>query len=192
MFRQIADQLWRRQGPGVRQLEANLARVIGPDPSVSDLRRHSREGMRSYLRYWLEASQSWVATVLAVWCCLSISTLKGMARCCCRWPGPTGSRSAISCTAHRGPRVSTFAPSSARQDRGAADPASRRRPGLQKVSPASRRPRKPQPEVHQGCEWLYVLNGDCGACSANRTWCSHPARRPCSTPAHTARESYQE
>ena len=34
MFRQIADQLWRRQGPGVRQLEANLARVIGPDASV--------------------------------------------------------------------------------------------------------------------------------------------------------------
>jgi lauroyl/myristoyl acyltransferase len=55
MFRQIADQLWRRRGPGVRQLEANLARVIGPDPSVSDLRRLSREGMRSYLRYWLEA-----------------------------------------------------------------------------------------------------------------------------------------
>jgi len=55
VFRQIADQLWRRQGPGVRQLEANLARVIGPDPPVSDLRRLSREGMRSYLRYWLEA-----------------------------------------------------------------------------------------------------------------------------------------
>ena len=29
MFRQIADRLWRRQGPGVRQLEANLARVVG-------------------------------------------------------------------------------------------------------------------------------------------------------------------
>jgi lauroyl/myristoyl acyltransferase len=55
MFRQIADQLWRRQGPGVRQLEANLARVIGPDASVTDLRRLSRDGMRSYLRYWLEA-----------------------------------------------------------------------------------------------------------------------------------------
>ena len=55
LFRQIADQLWRRQGPRVRQLEANLARVIGPDASVSDLRRLSRDGMRSYLRYWLEA-----------------------------------------------------------------------------------------------------------------------------------------
>ena len=55
MFRQVADQLWRRQGPRVRQLEANLARVIGPDPSVSELRRLSRDAMRSYLRYWLEA-----------------------------------------------------------------------------------------------------------------------------------------
>jgi phosphatidylinositol dimannoside acyltransferase len=54
MFRQIADQLWRRRGPGVMQLEANLARVIGPDASVMDLRRLSRDGMRSYLRYWLE------------------------------------------------------------------------------------------------------------------------------------------
>ena len=54
MFRQIADQLWRRQGPGVRQLEANLARVIGPDAPVMDLRRPSRDGMRSYLRYRLE------------------------------------------------------------------------------------------------------------------------------------------
>ena len=55
MFRRIADRLWRRQGPGVRQLEANLARVIGPDAPVMDLRRLSRDGMRSYLRYWLEA-----------------------------------------------------------------------------------------------------------------------------------------
>ena len=54
-WRQVADQLWRRQGPRVRQLEANLARVIGPDPSFVDLRRPSRDGMRSYLRYWLEA-----------------------------------------------------------------------------------------------------------------------------------------
>jgi KDO2-lipid IV(A) lauroyltransferase len=54
MFGQIADQLWRRQGRGVRQLEANLARVIGPDASAMDLRRLSRDGMRSYLRYWLE------------------------------------------------------------------------------------------------------------------------------------------
>ena len=40
-----------------RQLEANLARVVRaahPDAPVTDLRRLSRQGMRSYLRYWLE------------------------------------------------------------------------------------------------------------------------------------------
>ena len=53
LFMTIADVAWRRQGPGVQQLEANLARVIGP-ASVGSLRRLSRDGMRSYLRYWLE------------------------------------------------------------------------------------------------------------------------------------------
>jgi phosphatidylinositol dimannoside acyltransferase len=59
-FRQFADWLWWRQGPAVRQLEANLARVArardraGPEQFVMDLRKLSRAGMRSYLRYWLE------------------------------------------------------------------------------------------------------------------------------------------
>src|SRR5499433_1581845 len=56
-FRLVADWAWRRQGPGVRQLEANLARVAaaaGPDAPATDLRQLSRRGMRSYLRYWLE------------------------------------------------------------------------------------------------------------------------------------------
>lgn len=57
VFRQIADWAWRRQGPTVQQLEANLARVTRaahPDTPVTDLRELSRQGMRSYLRYWLE------------------------------------------------------------------------------------------------------------------------------------------
>src|SRR5215469_18514467 len=57
VFRQIADWLWRRQGPAVRQLEANLSRVARaapPDTPGADLRQLSRQGMRSYLRYWLE------------------------------------------------------------------------------------------------------------------------------------------
>ncbi len=57
LFRQVADRAWRRQGPAVRQLEANLARVMraaNPDASPADLRQLSRLGMRSYLRYWLE------------------------------------------------------------------------------------------------------------------------------------------
>jgi lauroyl/myristoyl acyltransferase len=54
LFILIADALWRRQGPAVQQLEANLRRVLGPDAPTDEMRRLSRAGMRSYLRYWLE------------------------------------------------------------------------------------------------------------------------------------------
>jgi phosphatidylinositol dimannoside acyltransferase len=54
LFATIADVLWRRQGPGVQRLEANLRRVLGPAATTEDVRRVSRLGMRSYLRYWLE------------------------------------------------------------------------------------------------------------------------------------------
>ncbi len=54
LFTLIADVLWWRRGQGVRQLETNLARVLGPDAAQDQLRRVSRLGMRSYLRYWLE------------------------------------------------------------------------------------------------------------------------------------------
>jgi KDO2-lipid IV(A) lauroyltransferase len=50
----LADFTWRRRGKGVRQLEANLARVR-PQASQLELRELSRAGMRSYLRYWMEA-----------------------------------------------------------------------------------------------------------------------------------------
>ncbi|MCX2970349.1 MULTISPECIES: phosphatidylinositol mannoside acyltransferase [Streptomyces] len=50
----IADVAWKRRGPGVRQLEANLARVV-PDASAQRLTELSRAGMRSYLRYWMES-----------------------------------------------------------------------------------------------------------------------------------------
>jgi KDO2-lipid IV(A) lauroyltransferase len=53
-FRLIGDELWRRRGRSVRQLEANLRRVIGPDQPEDVLRQLSRAAMRSYLRYWLE------------------------------------------------------------------------------------------------------------------------------------------
>ncbi|HEV7627412.1 MAG TPA: phosphatidylinositol mannoside acyltransferase, partial [Streptomyces sp.] len=52
--RRIADTAWERRGKGVRQLEANLARVV-PDASFGRMRQLSREGMRSYLRYWMES-----------------------------------------------------------------------------------------------------------------------------------------
>lgn len=54
-FRFGADLAWRRQGPGVRVLEGNLRRVIGGEASGGQLRALSREAMRSYARYWLEA-----------------------------------------------------------------------------------------------------------------------------------------
>src|SRR5215472_4173755 len=54
-FRFFADLAWRRQGPGVRVLEGNLRRVIGSAAPGVQLRALSREAMRSYARYWLEA-----------------------------------------------------------------------------------------------------------------------------------------
>lgn len=53
-FRGLADDAWRRRGRGVRRLEHNLARVTGADPAGPDVRRLSRDAMRSYARYWLE------------------------------------------------------------------------------------------------------------------------------------------
>ena len=54
-FDGIADTLWRRRGTGVRRLESNLERVLGGDVPERALREVSRDGMRSYLRYWCDA-----------------------------------------------------------------------------------------------------------------------------------------
>lgn len=51
-----ADLVWWRRGTGVRQLEANLRRVL-VDPPPAQLRRAGRAGMRSYLRYWVETAR---------------------------------------------------------------------------------------------------------------------------------------
>ncbi len=53
VFAQIADIIWRRQGRGVQQLEANLLRVR-PGATGKELRALSRAAMRSYLRFFLE------------------------------------------------------------------------------------------------------------------------------------------
>ncbi|MDP9394724.1 MAG: phosphatidylinositol mannoside acyltransferase [Actinomycetota bacterium] len=55
VFTLVADLAWWRRGRGVRQLEANLSRVLGPGAPAEALRQASRAGMRSYLRYWCEA-----------------------------------------------------------------------------------------------------------------------------------------
>jgi phosphatidylinositol dimannoside acyltransferase len=58
-FTQVADVAWRRQGPKVQVLEANLRRVLvyndaSPDVDGKQLRALSRAALRSYARYWLE------------------------------------------------------------------------------------------------------------------------------------------
>jgi phosphatidylinositol dimannoside acyltransferase len=54
LFALIADVLWWRHGSSVQRLEDNLRRVTGARLPADELRRLSRAGMRSYLRYWLE------------------------------------------------------------------------------------------------------------------------------------------
>ena len=59
-FTEVADIAWRRQGPKVQVLEANLQRVLAhkhgsPDVDGKELRTLSRATLRSYARYWLEA-----------------------------------------------------------------------------------------------------------------------------------------
>jgi Lauroyl/myristoyl acyltransferase len=55
IFRLIADLMWLRQGRSVRRLQANYARVLGCDPGDPKVRRVGRAGVRSYMRYWMEA-----------------------------------------------------------------------------------------------------------------------------------------
>jgi lauroyl/myristoyl acyltransferase len=54
VFLFFADIAWRRQGPRVQVLEANLVRVLGPEADGAAVRAASREVMRRYARYWLE------------------------------------------------------------------------------------------------------------------------------------------
>jgi phosphatidylinositol dimannoside acyltransferase len=54
MFDLVADLAWRRRGPSVRRLEANLRRAR-PGVDAAGLRTLSRAGMRSYLAYWCDA-----------------------------------------------------------------------------------------------------------------------------------------
>ncbi|MCW2934024.1 MAG: Phosphatidylinositol mannoside acyltransferase [Actinomycetia bacterium] len=66
LFTLGADIAWRRQGGGVQVLEGNLLRVLRPgveggappgqaEPDGAELRAMSREVMRSYARYYMEA-----------------------------------------------------------------------------------------------------------------------------------------
>ena len=58
VFRAGADLAARRDGPGPRQLRANLARVLrhaGAEPTEAELAALTAEALRSYARYWCEA-----------------------------------------------------------------------------------------------------------------------------------------
>jgi phosphatidylinositol dimannoside acyltransferase len=52
-FRTAADLAARRDGPGVRQLRRNLARVV-PQAGREELDELVRDALRSYARYWRE------------------------------------------------------------------------------------------------------------------------------------------
>jgi KDO2-lipid IV(A) lauroyltransferase len=54
LFTVVADVTWLRHGTSVRRMEANYARVR-PDLDAAGVRRLSRAGMRSYMRYFREA-----------------------------------------------------------------------------------------------------------------------------------------
>jgi phosphatidylinositol dimannoside acyltransferase len=59
VFMAAAEIAWRRQGPGVQVLEANLRRVLSytqhtEDVDGKELRALSRAALRSYARYWFE------------------------------------------------------------------------------------------------------------------------------------------
>ena len=54
MFQRAADEMYRRDGRSVQRLRANLARVR-PELTPAQLDALTREGVRSYLRYWRES-----------------------------------------------------------------------------------------------------------------------------------------
>ncbi|MEV0889773.1 phosphatidylinositol mannoside acyltransferase [Promicromonospora sp. NPDC050262] len=54
VFTAVADVTWLRRGKSVRRMESNYARVR-PDLDAAAVRRLSRVGMRSYMRYFREA-----------------------------------------------------------------------------------------------------------------------------------------
>jgi lauroyl/myristoyl acyltransferase len=69
LFSLIAEFAWLRQGRGVRQLEANLSRVV-PDASPMRLKALSRKGMHSYMRYYCDAfrMQDWTSERILATC----------------------------------------------------------------------------------------------------------------------------
>jgi KDO2-lipid IV(A) lauroyltransferase len=55
-FDAAARAVWFRDGPSVQRLQSNLSRVV-PEASRLELKRLTRDGVRSYFRYWCEIFQ---------------------------------------------------------------------------------------------------------------------------------------
>ena len=54
MFRELADRSWRADSTSVQRMRGNYRQVVGPEMTADELDELTREGMRSYLRYWSE------------------------------------------------------------------------------------------------------------------------------------------
>lgn len=54
LFRAGADRAHRRGGRGATRLAGNLRRVVGPELPPAELAALTRDGLRSYARYWME------------------------------------------------------------------------------------------------------------------------------------------
>lgn len=54
-FTMIADRVVGKNGAAIQQLRKNLRRVVGPDMPPERLDDLTRDAMRSYCRYWMEA-----------------------------------------------------------------------------------------------------------------------------------------
>ena len=54
LFERVADTMWTRKGSSVLRLESNLRRIV-PDADDEEIRALSRQGLRSYMRYWCDA-----------------------------------------------------------------------------------------------------------------------------------------
>ena len=53
-FDKAADVVWRSEANSIMQLELNISRVLGCDPTDPQVRQLSRRAMKSYMRYYAE------------------------------------------------------------------------------------------------------------------------------------------
>ena len=103
---------------------------------------------------------------------------------CCCWPGPRrDARRLVGAPPTGDPRIHLRPVT---RHGMTMLPLTRRVGGIQAyklVIPGSSRRNEPDPQTHEGYEWLYVLSGQLRVVLGEPTWCSRPAKRLSSTPA---------